>query len=93
MVIYSPNKYGMEDWKRIFDALDAEFGRMVYLANFRAIALRVNHDPKRFEEALHRFLPVFDGFPEKHLRVTIGTKQLMEDLTGLLLEVIPAARN
>ena len=61
MVIYTPCKYSIGDWKRIFDALDAEFGRMVYLANFRSIALRAKHDPKRFEEELHKFLPVFDG--------------------------------
>ena len=38
MLVYTPYKYKVEEWKRIFDALDAEFGRMVYLMNFRALA-------------------------------------------------------
>ena len=39
MVVYTPCRYGVEEWKRIFDVLDAEFGRMVYLANFRPLAM------------------------------------------------------
>ena len=39
MLVYTPYKYKIEEWRRIFDALDAEFGRMVYLANFRSLAM------------------------------------------------------
>lgn len=35
---------------------------------------------------------VFDGNAQKHLRITIGTPELMKELTAALRQIIPAAR-
>ena len=64
MVVYGPRKYSVEEWKRIFDALDAEFGRMVYLANFRSLAMKPGGSgdtEENFELRLRKILQVFDG--------------------------------
>ena len=64
MIIYGPGKYSIPEWKQIFDALDSEFGRMVYLANFRALAMRPGGSvdtEEGFERRLREALQVFDG--------------------------------
>lgn len=64
MVIYSPYKYAPEEWTRILTALDAEFGRMVYLANYRMMALKAGKGPdseRIFEAEVRKFLDCFDG--------------------------------
>ena len=64
MVVYTPYRYKPEEWTKIFNALDAEFGRMVYLANFRSLAMARGGAAKseeKFEAELRRLLPVFDG--------------------------------
>lgn len=59
MVIYNPHHFKPEEWGRIFAALDAEFGRMVYLFNYRRF------DPQdgaeQFEKRIRAYLPYFDG--------------------------------
>ena len=63
-------------------------------ANFVYIRLR-GYDAQRIkDEAARRgyLIRVFDGNAEKHLRITIGTEELMRDLTAALLQIIPAAR-
>ncbi|MBQ1552860.1 MAG: histidinol-phosphate aminotransferase family protein [Clostridia bacterium] len=62
-------------------------------ANFVYIRLRGYDAVKIREEAAKNgyLIRVFDGSPEKHLRVTIGTKDVMEGLTELLLKLIPEA--
>ncbi|MBQ6420973.1 MAG: histidinol-phosphate aminotransferase family protein [Clostridia bacterium] len=44
-------------------------------------------------EACGYLIRVFDGNAQKHLRITIGTEELMQALTETLLRIIPAARN
>ena len=68
MVIYYPTKFKPEEWKTVFDALDAEFGRMVYLMNMNDFVVwsqqkggsREEQD-RRFEKRLREYLPYFDG--------------------------------
>ena len=61
MVVYTPYRFTPDEWRVVFDALDAEFGRMVYLVDFRTLALKARHRPELFEAELRKFLPVFDG--------------------------------
>ena len=68
MVIYTIFKFKPEDWKDIFDAIDAEFGRMVYLLDMNHIVVKAAQsggDRKSqdalFEKELRRLLPYFDG--------------------------------
>lgn len=56
VVIYSPLKHKPEGWKQIFDAIEAEYGPMVWLMNRRSLALT-----GKFEEKLREYLPYFDG--------------------------------
>lgn len=77
-------------------ALNAFPGVFVYPsdANFVYIRLR-GYDAVRIrEEAAKRgyLIRVFDGNEEKHLRITIGTEDLMRELTAALAELIPAAK-
>lgn len=63
-------------------------------ANFVYIRLR-GYDAVRIrEEAAKRgyLIRVFDGNAEKHLRITIGTEELMRELTEELKKIIPASR-
>ena len=55
IVVYTPFKYKPEGWKIIMDALEAEFGPMVWLM-CRPSALKSN-----YEERLRQYLPYFDG--------------------------------
>lgn len=59
MVIYNPHHYKPEEWGRIFAALDAEFGRMVYLFNYRRF--NPQDGAAAFEERIRSYLPYFDG--------------------------------
>ena len=68
MVIYNPLKFKSAEWKEIFDALDAEFGRMVYLFNMNSLAVKVAQQggdnasqDARFEKLLREMLPYWDG--------------------------------
>ena len=68
MVIYNPLKFKSAEWKEIFDALDAEFGRMVYLFNMNSLAVKVARQGgdkasqnARFERLLREMLPYWDG--------------------------------
>ena len=68
MVIYTPLKFKPEEWREIFDALDAEFGRMVYLFDMNRLAVKVAQEggdkakqDLRFEKRLRELLPYFDG--------------------------------
>ena len=68
MVIYNPLKFKSAEWKEIFDALDAEFGRMVYLFNMNSLAVKVTQQcgdnasqDARFEKLLREMLPYWDG--------------------------------
>ena len=63
-------------------------------ANFVYIRLS-GYDVLRIREEAQRrgyLIRVFDGNAQKHLRITVGTQALMEELTGALREIIPAAR-
>ena len=68
MIIYMPLAFKPEEWRDIFDALDAEFGRMVYLLDMNRLAVKAaqeggdlaNQDA-RFEKMLRELLPYFDG--------------------------------
>lgn len=81
--------------ERFREALNALPGVYVYPsdANFVYIRLKGYDAVKIREEAAKNgyLIRVFDGSPEKHLRVTIGTKDVMEGLTELLLKLIPEA--
>ena len=96
MVVYTPYKYKLEEWKRIFDALDAEFGRMVYLANFRSLAMARGGSgatAEHFEGELRKFLPVFDGVSNygsggidaQHMCAEV-LKRVMKDYPGKIFE-------
>ena len=68
MIIYTPLKFKPEEWRDIFDALDAEFGRMVYLFDMNRLAVKVAQESgdkagqdARFEKRLRELLPYFDG--------------------------------
>lgn len=96
MVVYTPYKYTAEEWKRIFDALDAEFGRMVYLANFRSLAMARGGSgatAEHFEGELRKFLRVFDGvsnygsagIESQHMCAEV-LKRVMKDFPGKIYE-------
>jgi len=96
MVVYNPNKYKPEEWKRIFDALDAEFGRMVYLVNFCELAQTPSGggtSAEKFEERLRSYLPVFDGVSNygssgvamQHMCAKV-LKRVMKDYPGKIYE-------
>ncbi|MBQ3343214.1 MAG: hypothetical protein IJG84_15050 [Kiritimatiellae bacterium] len=59
VLIYGPHKFEPGQWTEIFNALDAEFGRMVYLANYRRFGAELGAE--HFERELRRYLPRFDG--------------------------------
>ena len=86
----------LEKNREAVDALNVFPGIFVYPsdANFVYIRLR-GYDAVRIrEEAAKRgyLIRVFDGNEEKHLRITIGTEDLMLELTAVLAELIPAAK-
>lgn len=58
MHVYTPARFKPEEWKRIFDALDAEFGRMVYLLCYSSLNCSFYGD---FEKKLREYLSYFDG--------------------------------
>jgi len=67
MVVYAWH-FPMAEMKEIFDALDAEFGRMVYLLNVNVFAVKaareggsVESQDARFEKYLREALPYWDG--------------------------------
>ncbi len=68
LVVYFPLKFKPAEWKEVFDALDAEFGRMVYLLDMNKLVVKcrqqggtVEEQDRRFEEMLREYLPYFDG--------------------------------
>ena len=82
--------------ERFRASLNALPGVFVYPsdANFVYIRLR-GYDAVRIkDEAAKRgyLIRVFDGNEEKHLRITIGTEDLMRELTRALNEIIPASQ-
>ena len=96
MLVYTPYKYKIEEWKRIFDALDAEFGRMVYLANFRSLAMARGGSgatAEHFEQELRKFLQVFDGvsnygsagIASQHMCAEV-LKRVMKEFPGKIYE-------
>ena len=96
MLVYTPYKYSIEEWKRIFDALDAEFGRMVYLANFRSLAMARGGSgatAEHFEGELRKFLQVFDGVSNygsagvssQHMCAEV-LKRVMKEFPGKIYE-------
>ncbi len=96
MLVYTPYKYKLEEWKRIFDALDAEFGRMVYLANFRSLAMARGGSAataEHFEGELRKFLQVFDGVSNygsagvasQHMCAEV-LKRVMKEFPGKIYE-------
>ena len=63
-------------------------------ANFVYIRL-TGYDVTQIKEEAEKhgyLIRVFDGNRQKHLRITIGTPDLMRELTDALLQIIPAAR-
>ena len=89
MVIYNPLKFKSAEWKEIFDALDAEFGRMVYLFNMNSLAVKVTQQcgdnasqDARFEKLLREMLPYWDGISSygTGFRVPFGViRKVMSD--------------
>lgn len=68
MVVYNPTKFKPSEWREIFDVLDAEFGRMVYLLNIGELAVQAARggggteaQDARFEQLLRESLPYWDG--------------------------------
>ncbi len=68
MVVYNPTKFKPEVWGEVFAALDAEFGRMVYLMNAGEFAWAAAKGgggtekiDARFEKLLREYLPHSDG--------------------------------
>lgn len=78
------------------DTLNAIDGILVYEsdANFVYIKL-VGYDVEKIKEiaAEHGYLiRIFTGNSEKHLRITMGPKAMMDDLTKVMLEAIAEAK-
>lgn len=68
MIVYNPKKFSPADWGDVFAALDAEFGRMVYLLNVGELAYMAAQGgggesavDERFEKLLREYLPYWDG--------------------------------
>lgn len=85
----------LEARQNFSDALNAIDGILVYEsdANFVYIKL-VGYDVEKIKAiaAEHGYLiRIFSGNDEKHLRITIGPKALMDDLTKVMLNAIAAS--
>ena len=61
MVVYTPQRFKPEEWKVVFDGLNAAFGRMAYLLNAPRLFNVASNDAAKFEQALRAHLPYWDG--------------------------------
>ena len=78
------------------DKLNAIEGILVYEsdANFVYIKL-VGYDVEKIKAIADRhgyLIRIFTGNNEKHLRITMGPKAMMDDLTQIMLEAFEAAK-
>ena len=96
MVVYNPKKFKPEVWGEIFAALDAEFGRMVYLMNVGELAWMAAQGgggnekaDGRFEKLLREYLPHCDGISSygNGMRVPFAViKRVMAEYPGKINE-------
>ena len=82
--------------ERFREALNALPDVYVYPSDANFVYIRLTgYDALRIKDEAQKrgyLIRVFDGNAQKHLRITVGTEELMRELTAALLEIIPAAR-
>ena len=60
VLVYNSVRYKPAEWRRIFEALDAEFGKMCFLMCYSTMK-GYHPDKADFEKTIREYLPEFDG--------------------------------
>ncbi|MBR2440173.1 MAG: hypothetical protein IKB25_08275 [Lentisphaeria bacterium] len=61
VLIYTPTRFKPEQWKIFTDAMEREFGPMIFLANLRGLPGALASDKVKLTDALRKYMPYFDG--------------------------------